>query len=233
MKQVKGQMVQIPATVISLLGIQPPDDIPPPMDYSGLEAKNLIIALIDNFGLFECVTFQPRFMIGNADLLYALETSNPLADGVLNDVVTGGNPEFNLFDFLASEDFKVAIIGRLKYIQNMATYGDIIPVENDHGVYVESVKVVNRRNVTVLHFNDFEQLYVSSGTLLDKETMAKKMITRTDSWLLTIMSYARPETTMLIISNNGRNEPMNYPPELQQRRAASLPIAIGIRKKQQ
>lgn len=232
MKQVLGEMKRIPATILAIMNIASPENIPPPMEIDeSLKSSHIILSIIDNFGLFECVYYKPKFLIAFADYLYTLETKNPYAKNVIREIITGGT-NFNLLDYLVSQDKKVMIIGKEEYIGNLSEKSEKNYVVSDTNVYVEAAKYANRYDFLLLHFNDFEELYSKSRTFKSAEVMARKLITRTDSWLRTILAYASKNTLLIVISNNGRGETINYSEDLKKMREASLPIGIFIKKRE-
>ena len=97
LQTLKCYLNQLPATIIKLLGIEPPSNtIPEPVQsivdmYQGIE--RIAVNAIDNFGLFELTYHKPQFMITNSQAMLLLSTKNPYTLGVLHQIMYGG------FDF--------------------------------------------------------------------------------------------------------------------------------------
>ena len=88
LQTLKCYLNQMPATILKLLGIDPPlDTIPIPVNeiidqYQGVD--RISINLIDNFGLFELTYHKPQFLISNSEVMLLLSTHNPYTLGVLH-----------------------------------------------------------------------------------------------------------------------------------------------------
>ena len=73
LQTLKCYLNQLPATILKLLGIEPPlGTIPGPVQsivdmYQGIE--RISVNVIDNFGLFELTYHKPQFMITNSQAM--------------------------------------------------------------------------------------------------------------------------------------------------------------------
>ena len=56
-----GTSEQIPSTILKLLGLSPPDDIPPPIEGISIDSVDqVVLVILDNFGLFEITMYNFR-----------------------------------------------------------------------------------------------------------------------------------------------------------------------------
>jgi len=122
LQTLKCYLNQLPATIIQLLGIEPPTgNIPEPVQsvvdmYQGIE--RISVNTIDNFGLFELTYHKPQFMITNSQAMLLLSTKNPYTLGVLHQIMYGGfdfEPNgFHLLRFLNKHGKKSCFVGERK-----------------------------------------------------------------------------------------------------------------------
>ena len=122
LQTLKCYLSQVPATIIQLLGINPPlDTISEPVQpiiemYEGID--RISINMIDNFGLFEITYHKPQFMITNSEVMLLLSTKNPYTLGVFHQLMFGGfeiEPNgFHLLRYLNDNGRKSCFIARKK-----------------------------------------------------------------------------------------------------------------------
>ena len=117
----EAQLPQIPATLINLLGVNPPDHIPGPIpEITGMfgQVDRIQVVLIDNFGLFETTMYKPAFLIEYSNALVLLATQNPYTLGVLQQIMYGGfdrEPNgFHMFRYLNQNERETVMISRKK-----------------------------------------------------------------------------------------------------------------------
>ncbi|MEM2133747.1 MAG: hypothetical protein Q6366_012710 [Candidatus Freyarchaeota archaeon] len=229
----QGRMNQVPATLLNLLGIQPPSRIPPKIEGipNILRSNHLIFAIFDNFGLLECTYYQPKFLIGKSEAILMLETENPYTPHVLKEVIHG-NPDadFNLLTFMAEHGRKVTMIARPEDLEGVKGV-ETRPSDSDNRTYIETVKILNRTDFLWIHFIDFETLYKQYSFRPPKE-ITQKLISRTDKWLKVLHKQATPGTLLAVLGTHGREQApeIEYEGKYADWKRASLPICILIKK---
>ncbi len=229
----QGRMNQVPATLLNLLGIQPPSRIPPKIEGipNTLRSNHLIFAIFDNFGLLECTYYQPKFLIGKSEAILMLETENPYTPNVLQEVIHG-NPDadFNLLTFMAEHGRKVTMIARPEDLEGVKGV-ETRPSDSDNRTYIETVKILNRTDFLWIHFIDFETLYKQYSFRPPKE-ITQKLISRTDKWLKVLHKQATPGTLMAVLGTHGRQQvpEIEYEGKYANWKRANLPICILIKK---
>ena len=241
LQTLKCYLNQMPATILKLLGIDPPlDTIPIPVNeivdqYQGV--ARISINLIDNFGLFELTYHKPQFLISNSEVMLLLSTRNPYTLGVLHQLMFGGfNVEpngFHLLKYLNENGKKSCFIGRQKDIERYdgGTYS--LPKDSDMGTWVESAKTINNFSLSIMHYLDFENLHKQQQALKQRtpEELIEKLILRTDKWILSNFKQLRDNSLMIILGDHGRIKlDLEYSGKIGQWREASVPIAILMRK---
>ncbi|MEM3664467.1 MAG: hypothetical protein QXK32_07945 [Candidatus Jordarchaeales archaeon] len=228
----QGSMSQMASTLLSVMGIDPPRNIPPKINLpEKFTSKRIVTIIIDNFGLLECTYYKPRFIIGKSEAIITLESKNPYTPHVLKEIVYGGDSsDFNLFSFLSSLGKRAVMIGRKEDLAVINGKGEQKVSDSDNKSYVETVKVLNRTDFLWVHFLDFEELYKQYSFQPPKET-AQKLILRTDSWIKVLYRQVQPDTLITIIGTYGRTEaPITYEGKYATWQRASLPIALIIKK---
>ena len=241
LQTLKCYLNQMPATILKLLGIDPPlDTIPIPVNeivdqYQGV--TRISINLIDNFGLFELTYHKPQFLISNSEVMLLLSTRNPYTLGVLHQLMFGGfdvEPNgFHLLKYLNENGKKSCFIGRQKDIERYdgGTYS--LPKDSDMGTWVESAKTINNFSLSIMHYLDFENLHKQQQALKQRtpEELIEKLILRTDKWILSNFKQLRDNSLMIILGDHGRIKlDLEYSGKIGQWREASVPIAILMRK---
>ncbi len=241
LQTIKAYLNQLPATLLKLLNIEPPQGIiPEPVQqildlYQGIE--RISINLIDNFGLFEITYLKPQFMITNSEVMLLLSTKNPYTLGVLHQIIFGGfNVEpngFHLLKNINNAGKTSCFIGRKKDLDRYDGGTKSIPKDTDMSTWVESAKAINTHDLSWMHYLDFENLHKQQQRLKQRtpEDLIEKLINRTDKWILGNYKQLRTNSLMIIIGDHGRVKmDMAYSGKIAQWREASVPIAILMRK---
>jgi hypothetical protein len=233
---INANMVQIPATILNIFNLDIPDGIPGPItEISNSNIERLVLVLLDNFGLFEIVAYKPEFIINNLESIVLLETPKPYAIPVLQQIVHGdlNNDDFNLLNFINNKDKSSIIIGKGSDIGDFAGSSEIFDSSGDMTTWVQGSKILNRKDLVWLNFQDFETLYQRSMMYkkAPPENLIQRLIHRTDKWLLGMYKRVMENTLFMVLGNHGRTEiPMNLTGKYAEWRKASLPIAIICRK---
>jgi len=241
LQTIKCYLNQLPATILKLLGVEPPPNtIPEAVQeilnlYQGIE--RISINLIDNFGLFEITYLKPHFMITNSEAMLLLSTRNPYTLGVLHQIMYGGfeiTPNgFHLLKYLNENEKKSCFVGRKKDLERYDGGTKSIPKDSDMSTWVESAKTINNFELSWMHYLDFENLHKQQQQLKRRtpEDLIEKLINRTDKWILGNYKQLRKNSLMIIIGDHGRAKlNLEYSGKIAQWREASVPIAIFIRK---
>jgi hypothetical protein len=232
----EGFLPSLPATIMKLLGVAPPNFIPSPIApiiERFPDVKRVIFIMIDNLGLFEITFYKPQFMIEKADALVLLSTKNPYTLGVLHQTMYGGfdvEPNgFHLLKALNTAGKETTIVGREKDLSRYSGNTASIVKDNDMATWIEAAKIINHKTFSFIHFLDFESLYHSKVRMKQEtpEELIQKLITRTDKWILSLYKQARGKTLFITVGNHGRTKiDLNYQGKIADWRKASVPIAI-------
>ena len=237
---IKCYLTQLPATILQLLGIEPPSHIPEPIQpildqYEGI--NRITLMLIDNFGLFEITYYKPAWMITNSEVMLLLSTKNPYTLGVFHQIMFGGfemEPNgFHLLKFLNNGGKQSCFIARKKDLERYDGGTLSVPKETDMATWVESAKAINKYDLSWMHYLDFENLHKQQQRLKQRtpENLIEKLINRTDKWILSNYKQLRKNSLMIILGDHGRSKlNLEYSGKIAQWREASVPIAIFIRK---
>lgn len=241
LQTIKCYLNQLPATILKLLNIEPPHDVIPEPVKDVLvkyqDVDRISINIIDNFGLFEITYLKPQFMITNSEIMLLLSTKNPYTLGVLHHLMFGGfeiEPDgFHFLRYFNDNGKKSCLIGRKKDLERYdgGTYS--IPKDTDMATWVESAKVINNYDLSLMHYLDFENLHKQQQKLKQRtpEDLIEKLINRTDKWILSNYKQLRNNSLMIILGDHGRAKMnLEYSGKIAQWREASVPIAIFIRK---
>ena len=229
---INAPMTALSSTIINLFGITIPDNLPQPIQMKTPTIERVILIMLDNFGLFEIVVHKPEFVISQSKALILLETDQPLANEVLHQIFHGDieNEEFNLMSFLNQNSKSTLMIGRQEDIITYAGSSNVIATKMDTNTWVAASKYLNRYDFQWIHFLDFENLYQNPIYKQNPpENLIKRLIHRTDKWMLSMYKQAAPNTLLIIVGNHGRKEiAMSYDPnsKLAQWRKASTPVAV-------
>ncbi|MHA1269750.1 MAG: hypothetical protein ACTSPY_08170 [Candidatus Helarchaeota archaeon] len=233
---INARMTQVPGTILKILNLPVPGNIPEPIkEVSGDGVERIVLIILENFGLFEIVVYKPEFIINNLESIVLLDTENPYTVSVLYQIVYGdlGNSGFNLLEYLREKNKSSVVIGKGEDIKGLGTNFEKIESSGDMTTWIQGSKILNRRDLIWLNFQDFEILYQRS--LLFKreppENLIKRLIHRTDKWLLGMFKQARERSMFIIIGNHGKKEiNMNLSGKYAEWRKASLPVGIICRK---
>ncbi|MFW9928448.1 MAG: hypothetical protein ACFFD1_03570 [Candidatus Thorarchaeota archaeon] len=240
LQTLKCYLNQLPSTLINLLSLQHPSNLPEPVSdvvemYKGVD--RISISLLDNFGLFEITFFKPHFMITNSEAMLLLSTQNPYTLGVLHQVMYGGfemEPNgFHLLRYLNEHGKKTCFVARKKDLDRYNGGTHSVPKDTDMSTWVESAKTINNYDLSLMHYLDFENLHKQQKALKQRtpEDLIEKLILRTDKWILSNYKQLRNNSLMIILGDHGRVKlDLEFSGKIAQWREASVPIAILIRK---
>ncbi len=200
-----------------------------------INANKIVIIIIDNFGLFETVVYKPETLIKNLQLIALLQTNNPYAIPLLTEIIYGATQPTNdnLLRRVHIHGKTATFIGRKEDI-SIFLPPEISSIEcrDDMTTYVQATKVINRQDLILLHFLDFEFLYAQYSRQTPPEKLVQKLITRTDNWIKILYRQAEQNTLFIVIGNHGRHElPLQYEGKLAEWRKANAPVAILFKKK--
>jgi len=168
MPTLEGMMTSLPATFLQLLNVSTPEFLPPPIQpllnlFGTKKIERIIINLIDQFGLFEITMTKPPFLISQADALVLLSTSNPYLHGVLFNTFFGSfeyeSNGFHLLRYLQQSGKSTVVVGRERDIKRYHGGTPSISKPTDMATWIEAAKVINRHDLSILHYLDFEESY--------------------------------------------------------------------------
>ena len=224
---------QIPSIIMKLLGINRPyylpsiDDINLPTD----SIDQVILVIIDNFSLFEVITYQPEWMIKNLENLLLIETetkAQSLAGPMLESTFfCKESMTFNLVHSLNFNGKEVKVIAREEDIPKITTDPSLaIAEKSDVNIYVKGIKAVNRNDLLILHFADFDEMY-TRYSMNPPEEVASKIMRRTDKWLSLFSKQSIDGTAIIVIGNDGKKPiEMNLQGRAAEWKRANLPIGF-------
>lgn len=228
---ITAPMTALPATLLNIFNLAKPAELPEPIQMRMPSVQRVIIVMIDNFGLLEVVAHKPSFVIQASKALIMLETTDPYAHAVLQQVVHGDmqSRSFNLFHYLNQNQKTSLMIGRKDDLDEFSGGTKSIVSTQDTTTWVQASKVLNRIDFLWLNFLDFEKLY--ANPLYRKqppENLVQKLIHRTDKWMLGMYKQAAPGSLLIITGDHGRTHVDMYDENTKygQWRKASLPIAV-------
>lgn len=227
-----GTMQQIPATLIKLFGITPPNNIPSPIEGVKIEPiQQIVLVILDNFGLFEITVFKPEFVIKESQYLLLLETTNPYTLDILHTLIHSSltSQDFHLMTFFQQNGKSSCMIGQESDLQTFSGPADKVPTTGDMTTWVQASKLLNRVNFLSIHFLDFENLYKRSMQfkMTPPENLISRLILRTSKWLTGMFKQLRNNSVMFILGTHGRTKiEMNYSGKFAEWRMASLPIGV-------
>jgi hypothetical protein len=231
-----GRAEQIPSSILRLFGLDPPNTIPSPIEgISIAPIEQVVLVILDNFGLFEITMYKPEFVIRESQYLLLFETSNPYTLYMLNALIFGGseNNNFHLIKFLQNNGKTVAMIGQESDLQRFSVSAEKIPTANDMNTWVQGSKMLNRVNFLSLHFLDFENLYKRSMQFQKSppEDLISRLILRTSKWLTGMFKQLKKNSVMFILGTHGRTQiETSYTGKVAEWRKASLPIGVLMTK---
>ncbi|MFX1295968.1 MAG: hypothetical protein ACFFD2_14105 [Promethearchaeota archaeon] len=224
-----GTPEQIPATILKLYGLDPPKTIQRSLEGFSLNpVKELILVILDNFGLFEITVYKPEFVIRESKYLLLLETPNPYTLDILHTLIHGdlSSKEFHLITFLQQNGKTCTMIGQESDLQAFAGSANKIPTVGDVNTWVQASKMLNRVNFISLQFLDFENLYKRFRST-PPEDLISRLILRTSKWLTGMFKQLRKGSIMFILGTHGRTKiELSYTGKFAKWRKASLPIGV-------
>jgi hypothetical protein len=234
--QIRSSALEIPATIIKLLGIDVPVGLPVPNSEitSRFNPRAIVMVDIDNFGLFEAVVYKPEALIKNLEAVVLIETDDPYAVPLTKRLLMGSNiGGFHLCEHVSSFGKVVRVVCRSEDVGDFSFDPSYtVVVRDDMNTYIESTKHVFKSELLFLHFLDFESLYAQYGHRTPPNTLLEKIVRRTDNWIKVLMRQARHDTLFIIVGNHGRHPvPLNYEGKLAEWRKANAPIAIMFQKR--
>ncbi len=189
--------------------------------------------ILDNFGLFEAVVYQPEALIKNLEAVVLIDTDDPYAVPLTKKLLSGPQEGFHLLDQVKAYGKFVRVVCRDEDISDFnfdPSYS--VVVRDDMNTYIESTKHVFKSELLLLHYLDFESLYAQYGHRTPPKTLLEKIVRRTDNWIKVLMRQARDNTLFIVVGNHGRHAiPLNYEGKLGEWRKANAPIAIMFQKR--
>jgi len=224
---------QLPSIILKLLDIMKPyhlpavDEIPKP-DKS---IDQVILVIIDNFSLFEVITYQPPFLIKNLDNLLLINTedkSSSLSGPMLKSMFYSKESlTFNLLEALHMSGKHVKAIAREEDLLNITSDKSLFfAEESDVNIYVKAIKAINRHDLLVLHFSDFDEMY-ERYSMNPPDEIASKIMRRTDKWLSLFSQQSIDGTVLLVIGNDGKKPiELNLTGRAAAWKRANLPIGF-------
>lgn len=234
--QIRTSAMELPATILKLLGIEAPVGLPDPNVEIVLKfnPRAIVMIVLDNFGLFESVVYKPEALIKNLEVIAVIETDDPYAVPLTKRILTGSTAGgFHLFDYAKSFGKFVRVVSRENDMEELGLNpAYTVIVRDDMNTYIEATKHIFRSELLMLHFLDFESLYAQYGHRTPPKTLLEKIVRRTDNWIKVLLRQARVDTLFFIIGNHGRHPiPLNYEGKLGEWRKANAPIAIMFQKR--
>ncbi|HUT80173.1 MAG TPA: hypothetical protein VMZ29_03145 [Candidatus Bathyarchaeia archaeon] len=201
---------QIPSIILKLLKLSRPFYLPA-VDEIILQndpIDQVILVIIDNFSLFEIITYQPTWMIQNLDNLLLIETESKLkslsAPMMESTFFSKESLTFNLLTTLTSNGKTVKVIAREEDIPKISPNDSFMQIaKTDVDIYVQSLKALNRNDLLVLHFADFDEMY-ARYSMNPPEDIASKIMRRTDKWLNLFSQQSIKGTALIVIGNDGK-----------------------------
>jgi len=233
--EILGNIAHIPSIVCQILNIPVPEELPTlkvPDRFLG--APQLVMIVLDNFGLFEITNFQPEFLIVLYDQLILLEASSGDAESVINAILTGketGESGIEFFHDVSRHGRSVHVIGREKNF-SACNRQDVMfsPVDADAKAYTQAIRSLNRINLILVEFSDLDLTYARYADVHPPAEIVRKMLGRTSNWLKIIHKQAAKDTVFLVLGNQGTTQTKSLSYGLEGRRAdwrrANIPIGL-------
>lgn len=231
LETLQGSLVQMASTILNRLGLPAPSNLSPGLNLTRYNpCRQVVIVHLDNFGLLEVAMHKPQFLLKESSTMLSLETANGYAANVTKELVYGNLAEpFNLFSFIVQQG-KTALIVDREEQRSTAGTATFIPADTDMRVYIETAKLLNRTDLLLIHFLDYDKLLQQHSTRPPLE-LAQKLLHRTDRWLLGFYKQAVQHTLFLVLGNKGqRDYGIKYEDKYEQWAKANLPICLVIYK---
>lgn len=233
--QVRTTAMEFPSTVLKLLGIEVPEGLLPPNEeiLAKFDPIAVVLVVIDNFGLFEAVVYKPEALIKNMEALALLETDDPYAIPLLNNLLRGPSQDFHLIRYVKQYGKMTQVICREEdMVECDFDPAYTVKPRDDMATYIEATKHIFKSELLYLHFLDFERLYAQYGHRTPPKTLLEKIVRRTDNWIKVLLRQARVGTLFIIVGNHGRHPiPLDYEGKLAEWRKANAPIAMMFQKR--
>jgi hypothetical protein len=230
-ENIEGQMVQMPATILTQLALTTPNNLAPAINLSAFkETQRVVLVHLDNFGLLEVALHKPQFLLKEAKMILTLDTEDGFATNVMAELTHGNlNDGFHLYSYLVHHG-KTAVVVDRKNQKNHVGTATFHSADSDMRTYIETAKLLNRSDFLLIHFLDFDTLYKEHTSRPPLE-LAQKLLHRTDRWLLGFYKQARSNTLFLILGNQGqRDYGLKYEGKHQNWAQANVPICLTIYK---
>ncbi|MEA2070235.1 MAG: hypothetical protein U9O98_03000 [Asgard group archaeon] len=231
----KISVAHIPAIVLKMLGVTPPAYLPSISEISipDVIIDQVIMVIIDNFSLYEVITYQPPFIIKNLENVLMIETDSKqsaLSSPMLqNTFFTKSSKTFDLVKRLTDEGLSVKVLARSDDLPKITNdLESCIAEETDINIYVKGLKAINRNDLVVMHYADFDEMY-ERYSMNPPEEIASKVMRRTDKWLSLFWQQSIEGTALLVIGNDGKR-PLDLTLEgrAAEWKRANVPIGIVI-----
>lgn len=224
---------QIPSIILKVLGIMRPPYLPniDDIEFPSQVIDQVILVIIDNFSLYEIITYKPEFLIKNLEYLLLIETGskmNALSGPMLESMFSSKESlTFNLISTLNYNGKNIKVIAREEDIPKITTDTSLVVTEkSDVNIYVKGIKAVNRYDLLVLHFADIDEMY-TRFSMNPPEEIASKVLRRTDKWINLFWQQAIEGTMMMVVGNDGKKAiEMNLEGKAAEWKRANLPIGF-------
>ncbi|MHA1629682.1 MAG: hypothetical protein ACTSXO_05115 [Candidatus Heimdallarchaeota archaeon] len=233
MKTFNISVEQIPSIILKLLGLGRPFYLPSieKLDLPADSVDQVLVVIIDNFSLFEIVTYQPVWMIKNLENLLLIETESKakaLSGPMLQSMFYSTESlTFNLVSTVVTNGKRVRVIAREEDIPKITTLPNVAMTEKtDVNIYVKALKALNRHDLLILHFADFDEMY-ERYSMNPPAEIASKIMRRTDKWLNLFCQQSIQGTALLVIGNDGKKVmDMGLEGKVVEWKRANLPIGF-------
>ena len=140
---------------------------------------------------------------------------------------------FHLLKYLTQAGKSTIFLGRERDIKRYDGNTSSMAKPTDMATWIEAAKVINRYDLSWLHFLDFEEIYrtrTKTGVSTAEE-LIEKLIKRTDKWILSMYKQLRKNSLMIVLGDHGRYKlDLNYQGKVAEWRAASVPFTVCIYK---
>ncbi|MEX2720933.1 MAG: hypothetical protein Q6362_005880 [Candidatus Wukongarchaeota archaeon] len=226
--------VSFPATIEQWLGADFPDFLPSPVylpESLSYRSNRVVIALVENLGLFELTFFRPQFLIKSFEILFMVDAERPFTMPLSQEIITGSREPttFNLFTDLRRKERSSLLIGRDWFVRVFTGESESIAVNDDLQAFTEAHENINDFALSFVIFSDFEDLYATSGRPpLD---ISREVVNRSSSWVSLLWEKSLAGTIFLVIGSLGKSG-LDYGlmGRLAEWKESSIPIALVAQK---
>jgi len=223
-----------PGTIEQWLGAELPDFLQSPVylpESLRYSSNRVVIALIENFGLFELTFFRPQFLIKTFEILFMIDAERPFTMPLSQEIITGSKEPtiFNIFTDLRQKERSSLLIARDWFVRVFSGESESIMVNDDLQAFTETHENINNFALNFVVFSDFEDLYATSGRPpLD---VAREVVNRSSSWISLLWEKAIAGTIFLVIGSLGKSG-LDYglTGRLAGGKESSIPIALVAQK---